>query len=64
MKANDFFSEEGSLDNFLFMTNNTNVDNETTMEYLRKFTAIVKEGKKSDFTLILNPLEKREVGII
>ena len=63
-KANDFFGKEGSLDNFLFMTNNTSGDNEATMEYLRKFTAIVEEGKKRDFTLILNPLEKREVGII
>ncbi len=63
-KAKGFFSEEGSLNNFLFMTNNTSDDNEATMEYLRKFTAIVKEGKKRDFTLILNPLEKREVGII
>jgi len=63
-KANGFFCKEGSLDNFLFIILNTNVDNEDTMEYLRKFTAIVKEGKKRDFTLILNPLEKREVGII
>jgi len=63
-KANDFFSKEGLLDNFLFMTNNTSGDNEATMEYLRKFTTIVEEGKKRDFTLILNPLEKREVGII
>jgi len=63
-KANDFFSKEGSLDNFLFMTTNTSDDNEATMEYLRKFTAIVEEGKKRDFTLILNLLEKREVGII
>ena len=63
-KANDFFLKEGSLNNFLFMTNNTSGDNEFTMEYLRKFTTIVKEGKKRDFTLILNPLEKREVGII
>jgi predicted alpha/beta superfamily hydrolase len=63
-KANDFFGKEGSLDNFLFITNNTSGDNEATMEYLRKFTAIVEEGKKRDFTLILNSLEKREVGII
>ncbi|NOR21606.1 MAG: tetratricopeptide repeat protein [Candidatus Aminicenantes bacterium] len=63
-KANDFLSKEGLLDNFLFMTNNTSGDNEATMEYLRKFTTIVEEGKKIDFTLILNPLEKREVGII
>ncbi|MCK4345561.1 MAG: tetratricopeptide repeat protein [Bacteroidales bacterium] len=63
-KANDFFSKEGLLDNFLFMTNNTSSDNEATMEYLQKFTAIVEEGKKRDFTLILNPLEKKEVGII
>jgi len=63
-KANDFFGKEGSLDNFLFITNNTSSDNEATMEYLRKFTAIVEEGKKRDFTLILNPLEKREAGII
>ena len=63
-KANDFFSKEGLLDNFLFMTNNTSVDNEATMEYLRKFTTIVEEGKKRDFTLVLDLLEKREVGII
>ncbi|GAG25883.1 unnamed protein product, partial [marine sediment metagenome] len=63
-KANDFFSKEGLLDNFLFITNNASGDNEATMEYLRKFTTIVEEGKKRDFTLILNPLEKREVGII
>ena len=63
-KANDFFSKEGSLDNFLFITNNTSGDNEATMEYLRKFTTIVEEGRKRDFTLILNPLEKRDVGII
>ncbi len=63
-KAKDFFNQEGSLNNFLFITNNTSGDNEFTMEYLRKFTTIVKEGKKRDFTLILNPLEKREVGII
>ena len=63
-KSTDFFCKDGSLDNFLFVTNNTSVDNEATMEYLRKFTAIVEEGRKRDFTLILNPLEKREVGII
>ena len=63
-KANDFFSKEGMLDNFLFITNNTSGDNEATMEYLRKFTTIVEEGKKRGFTLILNPLEKRDVGII
>lgn len=63
-KANDFFSKEGSLDNFLFITNNASGDNEATMEYLQKFTTIVEEGKKRDLTLILNPLEKREVGII
>jgi len=46
------------------MTNNTSNDNEATMEYLRKFVTIVKGGKKRDFTLSLNPLEKKEVGII
>ena len=32
--------EPGGADNFLFMTNNTNDDNEATLEYLRKFTTI------------------------
>ena len=63
-KTSDFFGKEGSLINFLFITNNTSGDNEATMECLDKFTTIVREGKKKDFTLILNPLEKREVGII
>ena len=63
-KTSDFFGKEGSLINFLFITNNTSGDNEATMECLEKFTTIVREGKKKDFTLILNPLEKREVGII
>lgn len=63
-KADDFFNKEGLLKSFLFITNNTSNDNEATMEYLRKFTTVVEKGKKRDFTLILNPLEKREVGII
>jgi len=63
-KATVFFNREGLLKSFLFITNNTSVDNETTLEYLRKFTTIVEEGKKKDFTLVLNSLEKREVGII
>jgi predicted alpha/beta superfamily hydrolase len=59
-KADDFFNGEGSLKSFLFITCNTSNDNEATMEYLHKFTAIVEEGKKSDFTMISNPLEENE----
>jgi predicted alpha/beta superfamily hydrolase len=63
-KTNDFFSKEGSLDNFLFMTSNTSGDNDTTMEYLQKFKTAVEKGKKRNFTLTINQLQKREVGII
>lgn len=63
-KANEFFSEEGSLDNFLFMTSNTSDDNDVTMDYLQKFKTLVEKGKKRDFTLMINQLEKRETGII
>jgi len=63
-KAKDFFGKEGSLNNFLFMTSNTNLDNDVTIEYLQKFKTVVENGKKSDFTLIINELEKRESGII
>ena len=63
-KAKGFFSQEGSLHNFLFMTSNTSDDNDVTMDYLQKFKTVVEEGKKSDFTLIINQLERRESGII
>ena len=63
-KANDFFCEEGLLDNFLFITTNTSGDTEATMEYLQKFTSVIEKGKKRDFAFILNQLENREVGII
>ena len=63
-KANDFFGKQGSLDNFLFITANTSGDNETTMEYLQKFITVVEKRKRSDFTLIINQLVKRESGII
>jgi predicted alpha/beta superfamily hydrolase len=63
-KAMDFFNQEGSLNNFLFITNNTDVDNEETMDYLQKFKTVVENGKKRDFTLVINQLEKREIGII
>ena len=42
-KTSDFFGKEGSLINFLFITNNTSGDNEATMECLEKFTTIVRE---------------------
>ncbi len=63
-KAKDFFNQEGSLNHFLFMTSNTSDDNDMTMEYLQKFKTVVENGKRSDFTLIINQLEKRESGII
>ncbi|MBN1272751.1 MAG: tetratricopeptide repeat protein [Candidatus Aminicenantes bacterium] len=63
-KAKDFFDQEGSLNNFLFMTTNTSDDNDVTMEYLQKFETVVENGKRSDFTLIINQLEKRESGFI
>jgi len=63
-KAKDFFGKEGSLNNFLFMTSNTSGDNEVTMEYLQKFITVVEKRKRSDFTLIINQLIKRESGII
>jgi predicted alpha/beta superfamily hydrolase/tetratricopeptide (TPR) repeat protein len=64
-KAEDFFSREGSLKNLLFVTCNTGSDNEATMEYLHRFAAIVEEGKKSDFTMILDPLGEKEAdGVI
>lgn len=63
-KAKNFFNQEGSLNNFLFITSNTNVDNDVTMEYLEKFKTVVENGKRNDFTLIINQLEKRESGII
>jgi predicted alpha/beta superfamily hydrolase len=60
-KADDFFNREGSVKNFIFITCNTSDDNEATMEYLHKLTAIVENGKRSDFTIILNPLGEKEV---
>lgn len=64
-KADDFFNREGSLKSFLFITCNTSNDNEATMEYLERFTAIVEAGKKSGFTMISNPLgeNKADDGI-
>jgi tetratricopeptide (TPR) repeat protein len=59
-KAGEFFGREGSLENNLFVTCNTSDDNEETMEYLRKFTSIVDEGKRKGFSLILNPLGEDE----
>jgi tetratricopeptide (TPR) repeat protein len=59
-KAEDFFDGEGSLTSFLFITCNTSDDNEATMEYLRKLTVIVEAGKKSDFTMISNPLDENQ----
>jgi len=63
-KAKDFFNEEGFLNNFLFLTSNTNDDNDATIDYLQKFKTIVEQGKKRNFTLVINQLEKRESGII
>jgi tetratricopeptide (TPR) repeat protein len=34
------------------------------MEYLQKFKTVVEKSKKRDFTLVINQLAKREVGII
>jgi predicted alpha/beta superfamily hydrolase len=59
-KADDFFNREESLKSFLFITCNTRDDDESTMEYLHKLRAIVEEGKKSDFNMILNPLGEKE----
>lgn len=63
-KAKDFFGKAGSLNQFLFMTSNTSDDNDATMDYLQKFKTVVENGKRSDFTLIINQLETRESGII
>jgi len=63
-KAKDFFGKEGSLNNFLFITSNTNVDNNATLEYLQQFKTVVEKGKKKDFTLVVNQLEKKESNII
>jgi tetratricopeptide (TPR) repeat protein len=63
-RAGDFFGSEGALKNFLFVTCNTSDDNEATMAYLDSLTAIVGEGKKSDFTMILNPAGEREDDFI
>ncbi len=63
-KAKDFFRKKGALNNFLFITSNTDVDDDVTMEYLQRFKTVVEEGKRSDFTFIINQLEKRESGII
>ncbi len=59
-KADKFFNLEESLDNFLFITCNTIDDNEATMDYLHRFAAIVQDGKRSDFTMILNPVGEDE----
>jgi tetratricopeptide (TPR) repeat protein len=59
-KAEDFFNVEGPLRSFLFVTCNTSDDNEATMEYLNRFTAIVEAGRKSDFTMISNPLGENQ----
>ena len=55
-RAKEFFSREGSVKAFLFITCNTGADNEATMEYLGKLEAVVEEAKRSDFTMIINPL--------
>lgn len=59
-EAEDFFNREGSAKTLLFITCNTGDDNEATMEYLHKFAAIVEAGKKSGFTMVLNPLEEKD----
>lgn len=63
-KAKNFFKKEKSLNNFLFITSNTNVDNDVTMEYLQQFKTVFEKGEKRDFTLLVNQLEKRESNII
>jgi len=63
-KAKDFFNREGPLQNFLFITSNTNADDDATMEYLQDFKTVVENGKKKDFTFVINQLEERETGII
>jgi predicted alpha/beta superfamily hydrolase len=59
--ATDFFSHDGSLENFLFITSSTSDDNEATMEYLGRLTTIVEQGKKSDFKMIVSALQEGEV---
>jgi predicted alpha/beta superfamily hydrolase len=59
-RAKDFFSREGSMKSFLFITCNTSDDNEATMEYLHRLEAVVEKGKRSGFTMVLNPVGARE----
>ncbi len=59
-RAEDFFNREGPSKNFLFVTCNTSDDNEATMECLHRLAVIVEAGKKSDLTMILNPLVVKE----
>ncbi len=60
-KAKVFFSQEGSLKNFLFMTCDTAEMSSPIMAYVNRLTTIVEEGKKTDFTLIINPLGENEI---
>jgi tetratricopeptide (TPR) repeat protein len=59
-KADEFFNLEESLNNFLLITCNTSDDDEATMDYLHRFAAIVEDGKRSDFTMSLNPVGEDE----
>jgi enterochelin esterase-like enzyme len=59
-RADTFFSREGPLRSFFFITCNTNDDDETTMEYLNRLVAVVDRGRRSGFTMMLNPVGERE----
>jgi predicted alpha/beta superfamily hydrolase len=59
-EAGNVFSSAGSLRNFLFVTCNTNDDNETTRDDLDSLRAIVKDGETRDFTVVINPLRASE----
>ena len=63
-KADNFFSRGGILKSFLFITSHPSTEGEAMLEYLRKFKLIVENGKRSDFTLILNAIEDREDDVV
>lgn len=59
-RSEDFFSQEGPLSSFFFVTSNTSDDNEATMRIFDRWATIVRDGNKTGFTVMLNPLGEED----
>lgn len=53
-RSEEFFRLDGPLENFFFVRSGTRDDNEATLEYLDKLVAVVGEGGRPGFTIVLD----------